>query len=231
MVVRKSASVSDTAFRYLIPVLLFLSLFSFRLVAAFGAVKQEVYVTATVRSFGGYTFSRSVQFTMDKPGSQEVGTIIVEGLYNGEYPWIMRLYTDNLQFSGVGGTLRPQNPAGLVSVDGRFLLPLSVHAPTFGEGIFRRIPDLNEPRYKPYQPSAEPKEPVSFTDCVILGIDPRNATWVAGEDGILFTEDDNLLGDFTVPTPFELTLRAEATSTSVQGTYDAFLYVEIVPAP
>ena len=64
-----------------------------------------------------------------------------------------------------------------------------------------------------------------------MGIDPRNAPWVAGQDGILFTDDDNILGDTTVKTPFELTLRAVIPSSAAEGTYEAILYIEIVPAP
>ena len=64
-----------------------------------------------------------------------------------------------------------------------------------------------------------------------MGIDPRNAHWVAGQDALLFTEDDNVLGDITAATPFELTLRATVSPTTVQGNYDTILYIEIVPAP
>ena len=98
---------------------------------------------------------------MTKPGQQEIGKIVVDGLYNGEYPWIMRAYTD----------------------------------------------------------------------CVLMGIDPRNGSWVTGPDGLLYTADDNFLGDLTVATPFELLLQANIPAAAVQGEYDAVLYIEISPAP
>lgn len=198
--------------------------------AAFATVRQEVYVTGHVQSFGGYTCSEAVTFDIAEPGEQETGRIVVEGLYNGEYPWIMRVYTDNLHFAGVGGALRSPSPAGLVSADGAYAVPLSIHSPNFGPEVWRRIPDLSEPGYLPYGPDPEPGRP-TYADVVIMGIDPRNATWVAGPDALLYTSDDNLLGDVTIATPFELILRADFSAASVRGRYEATLYVEIVAAP
>ena len=198
---------------------------------ALAAVKQEVYVTGTVQSFGGYTVSEGIEFTIPEPGKKVLGKILVEGQYNGPYPWIMRLYTDNLHFAGVAGTIHRPGPAGLVSQDGQFVIPLEVNSPALGEGVWRRVPDLNEPGYRPYQPSSEPTEAVAYTDCIVMGIDPRNAAWVAGPDGVLFTDDDNPLGDVTAKTPFELTLRVDVSPQAVQGSYEATLYIEIVPAP
>ena len=198
---------------------------------ATASVKQEVYVTAQVHSFGGYTFTEALQLDTSKPGEQEVGKIVVEGLYNGEYPWIMRIYTDNLHFSGVGGAIRRQAAGGLVSSDGRFVIPLQVNVPNFGPDVWRVIPDINQAGTIPYQPAASVKELPSYTDCVLIGIDPRNALWVAGPDGILFTDDDNPLGDTTVKTPFEIQIKAVVSAAAAPGKYDAILYIETVPAP
>ncbi|MBI3333096.1 MAG: hypothetical protein HYZ93_03275 [Candidatus Omnitrophica bacterium] len=196
--------------------LLLLAACSLQPAPAFASVKQEVTVTATVASFGGYTFTDSVEFTVTRPGKQQVGKIVVDGLYNGEYPWVMRVYTDNQQLSGVTGLGQRPNPAGLISRDGRFSLPIEIRSLFLGENVSRRIPDLNEPKY---------------TDCIVMGIDPRNASWVAGGDRILFTEDDNPLGDTTVRAPFELSLWVDASASSVKGAYEGTLYIEIVPAP
>lgn len=193
--------------------------------------KQEIYVTGTVESFGGYTFTEGLQFTVKEPGQKNLGAITVEGLYNGEYPWIMRIYTDNLHFAGVAGAIRRPGPAGLISQDAKYSVLLEVSCPNFGPGQWRRIPDLNEPGFRPYQPSVEPGEAAPNTDCILMGIDPRNANWVAGPDGVLYTDDDNLLGDTTLKTPFDISFRADFPPSSAQGTYEALLYVEIVPAP
>ena len=196
----------------------------------FPSTKQEVYVTGHVQPFGGYTFSPGVSFEVTQPGEQEIGRIVVDGLYNGEYPWIMRAYTDNLHFAGVTGSVRPNTPAGLVSKDGRYVIPLSIHSPAYGPSVWRRVPDLSETGTLPYEPKPEPGE-ATATDCVLMGIDPRNGNWVAGPDGRLYTNDDNFLGDLTVATPFELILRANVPAAAVKGEYDAVLYIEISPAP
>ena len=204
--------------------------YSLPLRTALASSRQEVYITGHVQSFGGYTYTEAVTFEIKQPGDQEIGRIVVDGLYNGEYPWIMRAYTDNLHFSGVSGALHLPSPAGLISGDGTYAIPLYIHCPTYGPNVWRRIPDLSEPGYLPYLPIPEPGE-ATYTDCVLMGIDPRNGAWVAGRDGLLYTYDDNFMGDITVGTPFELTLQAKVPASAVQGEYDAVLYIEIVAAP
>ena len=184
--------------------------------SALASVQQEVYITGHVQSFGGYKTSEAVAFEIQQPGRQEIGQIVVSGLYNGEYPWVMRVYTDNLHYSGIGGAARPSSPAGLVSSDGQFVIPLYLNCPNFDPGQWRRIPDLGESEY---------------TDCIVMGIDPRNEAWVTGEDHLLYTADDNFLGDTTIKTPFEITLQADVPTSAVRGQYDTKLYIEIVAAP
>ena len=168
---------------------------------ALASQKQEVYISGTVEPFGDYTVSDTVVFTLTKPGTTEIGTIMVDGIYNGEYPWIMRVYTDNIHFKGVAGVGQRPNPAGLISKDGRFVLPIQISTPEFGQDVWRFVPDVNQPGYRPYQPIPV-KGTADYSDCVLMGIDPRNAVWVSGPDGVLYTEDDNLLGDITTKTPF-----------------------------
>ncbi len=199
-------------------------------IPAFASTQQEVYITGHVQPFGGYSFTPAVSFDVTQPGQQEIGRIVVDGLYNGEYPWIMRAYTDNLHFSGITGAVRLTTPAGLVSKDGLYTIPLSIHSPSYGPNVWRRIPALSETGYLPYEPKPEPGE-ITYTDCVLMGIDPRNGSWAAGPDGLLYTGDDNFLGDNTVATPFELILQATIPGTAVKGEYDAVLYIEISPAP
>jgi len=195
------------------------------------AARQSVYVSGTVPPFGSYTFTPAIAFTIREAGVQELGTITVEGLYNGEYPWIMRMYTENAGYTGIAGSIRRHSPAGLVSTDGQYVIPLEIHCPAFGADVWRRIPDLGEDPYLPHRPSDDPTKGVDSTDCVLMGIDPRHAPWVAGRDGQLFTGDDNVLGDTTIPTPFEMMVRARVEAQAVQGRYEGRLYVEIVPAP
>lgn len=190
--------------------------FTFHPSPILAAVQQEVTLTGHVQPFGGYAATESVEFEIRQPGKQEIGRIAIDGLYNGEYPWILRVYTDNLHFSGVGGAVRSPSPAGLVSSDGQFVIPLSITCPNFGPGEWRRVPDLGED---------------SYADCILMGIDPRNGPWVAGPDGLLYTADDNLLGDITIKTPFEVVLQADVPASAARGLYDTTLYLEIVAAP
>ena len=195
------------------------------------AARQQVYLTGTVHSFGAYTFTPSLAFDIREPGTQALGVITVEGLYNGDYPWILRIYTENTRYAGAAGILRRPSPAGLVSKDGQSVIPLEVHSPPFGPDAWRRVPDLLEDPYLPYRPSDNPNAPEEYSDCIVLAIDPRHAPWVAGPDHQLFTPDDNVLGDMTMPTPFAITVRARVDASAVQGLYDTILYLELVPAP
>lgn len=206
------------------------SLLSTNYELVFATVQQEVYITGHVQPFGGYKATEAVAFEIKAPGKQEIGRIIVDGLYNGEYPWVMRAYTDNLHFSGVGGAVRTPGPAGLVSTDGQFVIPVLLNCPNFGPDEWRPIPDMGEQGYVPYAPNPEPGE-VAYTDCVVMGIDPRNGAWVAGPDGLLYTADDNFIGDTTVQTPFEIILQSDVPTSAVRGKYDTTLYLEIVAAP
>ncbi len=196
---------------------------------SWATTRQEIHIAGTVESFGGYVFTPSLHFAVAEPGAQEIGKISARGIYNGEYPWIMRVYTDNLHFSGVAGAVHRSSPGGLVSRDGQFAIPLEIKLPV-QDAHWRQVPDINDPDYVPYAPAREPGL-VAYTDYVIMGIDPRNANWVAGPDQKLFTEDDNTIGDATFPTPFEIALRAEVPPHAAQGQYDGYLYIEIVPSP
>ncbi|MBI3322427.1 MAG: hypothetical protein HYZ94_01960 [Candidatus Omnitrophica bacterium] len=209
---------------------LFLSL-PFSSSPASATTQQEVYVTGHVQSFGGYTFSEGFSFEIQEPGEQEIGAIVVDGLYNGEYPWILRVYTDNLRFAGIAGAASPAPSAGLVSKDGAYSLPLFIHTPNLGEAGWRRVPDLNEKNYVPYQPDPDPGVEAAYTDCVVMGVDPRNGAWAAGPDGLVQTLDDNPLGDITMETPFEMVVRADVPPTAPRVEYETTLYLEIIPAP
>ncbi|MBI4313235.1 MAG: hypothetical protein HY594_00310 [Candidatus Omnitrophica bacterium] len=196
------------------------------------AARQQVYVTGAVGDFGSYTFTPGFSFNVTEPGAQLLGIITVDGVYNGEYPWIMRIYTENAGFDGgIAGAIHPAGSAGLISTQGKQALALEVHCPNFGTEVWRRIPDLAENPYLPYRPSPDPDRTFETTDCILIGIDPRNAPWVAGRDGRLFTGDDNALGDATLKTPFEILIRTQPDGHAVQGQYEGLLYIEIVPAP
>ena len=194
------------------------------------AARTEIKTAGTVPSFGTYSFKGSLAFKIPKPGKYELGTVTVLGTYNGPYPWIMRIYTDNTNFMPVAGTIKPASRAGLISEDGQSTIPLEVNCPNFGKDIWAAVPDINDESYKPYSP---PKEvgTADYTECIIMGIDPRNADWVSGNDRVLFTEDDNPLGDITLSTPFTMRFSAYVDEKSIKGNYSVNLYIELIAAP
>ena len=183
-----------------------------------------------VNSFGMYSFIGKLDFDVKKPGEQEIGKIVIEGAYNGEYPWIMRVYTDNTNYTGVAGSVRAQSPAGLISTDGRFSLPLLLDSPAMLLAGYRAVPDINQPGYKTYIPD-KINRAMPYTDCIIMAIDPRNEVWVAGENGKLFDGDDNTIGDMTANTPVEIKFKAKFNEEAVAANYTANLYIEIVACP
>lgn len=183
-----------------------------------------------VNSFGTYSFIGKLDFDVKKPGEQEIGKIVIEGTYNGEYPWIMRVYTDNTNYTGIAGATKPLSPAGLVSTDGRFSIPLLIDAPIMMLTNYRAVPDINQAGYKQYIPD-KLNRAMPYTDCVIMGIDPRNEIWVAGENNMLFDNDDNTIGDMTSVTPLEIKFLAKFDEKAVASNYTANLYIEIVTCP
>ncbi len=194
------------------------------------AARAEIRASGTVASFGTYSFSGPLLFQITQPGDLEIGHIQVDGVHNGEYPWVMRIYTDNASFVGVGGALSPSSRAGLISSDGQYVVPLFVSCPNFGDEIWIPVPDRSDPAYQPYRPSDQVGVR-AYSECIIMGIDPRNADWVAGDDRSLWTEDDNPLGDTTMATPFEIRVAARCGVEAVAGTYTGRVIIELVTAP
>lgn len=195
------------------------------------AKRVIIPVTGKVNSFGTYSFVGKLDFEIKEAGEQNIGIISIEGTYNGEYPWIMRIYTDNAGYTGIAQAAGIQSPAGLVSTDGRFVIPLLVNAPNMGESYYKTIPDINQIDYKTYIPDKLKEKETPYTDYIIMAIDPRNEVWVAADNGTLFDLDDNLLGDTTIPTPFDLRFKADFDERAVKANYTANLYIEIVPCP
>ena len=194
------------------------------------ATTTKIHTVGTIPSFGTYSFKGSLSFNIPNPGKYEIGKITVFGTYNKPYPWVMRVYTDNTNYAGIGGNLETQSRAGLISTDGKFTIPLEVNCPNFGEDVWVRIPDINDESYEPYKPSREAGMS-THSDCIIMGIDPRNADWVSGRDRVLFTNDDNPAGDTTLAPPFDIKFAAYFDQKAIRGNYTSNLYIEIVPAP
>ncbi len=194
------------------------------------ATKTEIKVVGNVASFGAYSVKGSICFKIPKAGKYEIGKVTVLGTYNGPYPWIMRIYTDNTNYQPVAGTIKPANKSGLISDDGQFVIPLQINCPNMDKDEWSYVPDIGEEDYKTYVAPQEVGKAV-HTECIIMGIDPRNADWVAGKDRALFTEDDNALGDITIATPFDIRFAADFDCKAIEGDYNTNVYIELLPAP
>lgn len=202
---------------------------------------SEVYISCTVDSFGGYSFKGVITRVVNELGKVKIGTITVDGSCNEPYPWILRIYTDNKNYQSTAGALYTEKiPQGLIR-EGGGSIPLMFQTPNTGnEWVY--VPDINDPNYKTYYAirdvGPDKKLPDAIVgESVLVGIDPRNATWVAGQDHILFTDDDNIYGDNTLPTPFEIHLAVQIPENIPKeksiphGTYSTKLVFEIISEP
>lgn len=163
---------------------------------------------------------------------------------NLDQPFAIRVYTDNTtRYQGVDGALRPGSPAGLVSADGRFTVPLKLWTVNFG-------PDVQETGWDPDMMGPPPVDDDTFWRGPLLTSGEREAGAVAwlripdfsemsanpgswrriiGLDPYdsRFVADTNVTGDFTLPSPVTVYLATEAGATAVHGQYSATLIVEL----
>ncbi|MCD6460437.1 hypothetical protein J7L67_07200 [bacterium] len=218
---------------------IFLSIFSPQTSSA--NTTSEVYITCSIASFGGYKLKGVISAIANKAGLNEIGYIVVDGACNEPYPWILRVYTDNKNYLQTAGAIKTQEiPQGMIR-EGGGSVPLQFKSPNTGEE-WVYIPDINNPNYTSYYAvrdlGAGAQLPETLIrESVICGLDPRNASWVAGHDGILFTDDDNDYGDITIPTPFKIQLAVRLpkglreTVRTPYGKYSTKLIFEIISEP
>jgi len=161
-----------------------------------------------------------------------------------DQPFTIRIYTDNAaRFEGVPHSLRKMSPAGLVSLDGRYTIPLKCWTLNFG-------PDVQESGWDSTLAGPPPVDDddlwlgppllegrrnlgsamwVRVPDLVDMTPDPITWRRLIGQDQYdnRFASDANPTGDFTLRSPFTLYLATEAGPTSVEGSYATTLVVEL----
>ncbi|RJP56369.1 MAG: hypothetical protein C4541_12435 [Candidatus Auribacter fodinae] len=208
---------------------------------SYASVTSEVYISCTVKSFGGYTLKAYITDVVREAGQHNIGYIVVDGACNEPYPWILSVYTDNRKYQGAAGTIHAEKVLQGFIREGGGNIPLMFQTPNTGDK-WVYVPDINDPNYTSYYAIRDLGPgaviPANTTrQQVVLGIDPRNAAWVAGPDGILFTDDDNLYGDTSLPTPFKIMLAVQVPENvpmgpkSPVGEYKTRLIFEIVTEP
>jgi hypothetical protein len=174
-----------------------------------------------------------------------------------DQPWYMRIYTDNhkrykgiddaiysgrVATQGSGGADAMGSPAGLVSSDGKYAIPLKVWCLNYG-------PDVEE-GWDPTLMGPPPVKEDYYWKGPLLDNQKRDASRVAWEwipDYIDMTADNNTwrkligqdpydthyvsdanpTGDFTLASPFQIFLAYETSPTAVEGKYWTDLIIEI----
>ena len=161
-----------------------------------------------------------------------------------DQPFAIRIYTDNAaRYEGVPNALRKGSPAGLVSMDGRFVIPIKCWTVNFG-------PDVQETGW---DAALAGPPPVDEDDSWIgphlleggrnydsagwvripdrVDMTPNQSSWrrLIGQDQYdnRFVSDANVTGDYTLRSPFTLYLATEAGPTAVEGSYATNLVVEL----
>lgn len=161
-----------------------------------------------------------------------------------DQPFSVRIYTDNsARYRGIPGAVRKNSSAGLVSLDGKYVIPLKIWNLNYG-------PDIQETGWDSSLAGPPPVDEDSFWSGPSLLEGDRNrnsAAWVRipdfsemtsnptswrrmiGQDPTdnRFVADSNATGDFTLTSPFTFYLATESGAAAVEGSYAATLIVEL----
>ncbi len=161
-----------------------------------------------------------------------------------DQPFSVRIYTDNgTRFLGVPGALHRPSPAGLVSQDGRYVIPIKVWCLNFG-------PDIQETGWDASLAGPPPVDDDNFwvgthllegdrslgsaawdrvPDLVDMTANPTSWRRLIGQDphDTRFANDINPTGDFTLRSPFTFYLATDAGASAVEGNYATTLVVEL----
>ncbi len=161
--------------------------------------------------------------------------------------FVIRIYTDNsARHQGVPGALRRGSPGGLVSLDGKYTIPLKVWCLNFGPDIQETGWDSSLSGPPPVDDDSAWLGPplleggrnhdavawVRVKDRSEMAASPfgwSRGEGVIGQDphDVRYATDKNPTGEFTLTSPFTVYLATEAGPTAVEGIYQASLIVEL----
>ena len=161
-----------------------------------------------------------------------------------DQPFAVRIYTDNAaRFEGIPHAVRKVSPAGLVSMDGRYTIPLKCWTLNFGpdiqetgwDGPLAGPPPVDDDNVWIGPPLLEGGRNygsaswVRIPDLVDMTADPVTWRRLVGQDQYdsRYASDANPTGDFTLRSPFTVYLATDAGPTAVEGSYTANLVVEL----
>ena len=161
-----------------------------------------------------------------------------------DQPFTIRIYTDNAaRYHGVPNALEKSSAAGLVSLDGKYTIPLKVWTLNFG-------PDIQETGWESRAAGPPPVEDddywigppllegarsqgsaswVRLPDLADMTTNPISWRRLIGQDphDSRFVSDSNPTGDFTLLSPFTFYLAMETGASAVSGSYSTTLVVEL----
>ncbi len=161
-----------------------------------------------------------------------------------DQPFSIRIYTNNAtRFRGIPGALRRSSPAGLVSHDGRYVIPLKVWNLNYGpdiqktgwDAILAGPPPVDNDDFWIGPPLLEGHRNlgsaswVRVPDLLDMTADPVSWRRLIGQEphDTRFVTDSNPTGDITLKNPFTFYLATDAGASAVEGTYSAMLVVEL----
>ncbi len=156
----------------------------------------------------------------------------------------VRMYTDNAaRYEGIPHAVRKPSSAGLVSMDGRYVIPLKCWTLNFGPDIqstgwdstLAGPPPVDEDDIWLGPPLLEGGRNFGSASWVrvpdLTDMTPDPITWrrLIGQDitDSRFVSDVNPTGDFTLSSPFTVYFATDAGPTAVEGSYAANLVVEL----
>lgn len=174
-----------------------------------------------------------------------------------DQPWYIRVYTDNhkrfksidgaiysgrVATQGGGGADAIGSPAGLVSSDGKYVIPLKAWCSNFGPDVedgwddtLMGPPPVKEDYYWKGPLLDNQKRDTQrvawqwIPDYIDMTAD--HTTWrkLIGQDSFssFYVSDSNPTGDFTLPSPFQMFIAYETSPTAVEGKYWTDLIIEI----
>ena len=171
-------------------------------------------------------------------------TAFLTNRQNMDQPFTIRIYTDNAaRFQGVQGALHKTSPAGLISSDGKYVIPLRVWNLNYGpdsqetgwDAKLAGPPPVDEDDTWLGPPLIEGKRNtdasswVRIPDFSEMNASPASWRRLIGQDptDTRYVTESNPTGDFTLKSPFTFYLATEVGPTAVEGQYSTTLVVEL----
>ncbi len=158
-------------------------------------------------------------------------------------PFCIRVYTDNgTRYRGVPGMISRPSPAGLVSSDGRYVIPIKIWNLNYGPDIqetgwdagLAGPPPVDDDNFWVGPPLLEGRNLgsqgwVRVPDLVDMTAKPTSWRRLIGQDphDTRFVNDINPAGDFTLKKPFTFYVATDAGAAAVEGNYATTLVVEL----